>query len=86
MWSAVRAFCADASQAVVATAADQIRLLVDSISDDERLRDALDKLGSEYYPPGDGWATDREWLVALEGFLRSVPADNPAPRRVVPPA
>ncbi len=70
VWDAVRDFCSDESVEGIRRTADQVRQLLESESDEARLKSATDKLHLYYYPPGIS-QTYRGWLCELEAFLRA---------------
>lgn len=71
-WGAVDEFRTLEPPDYVNRAADQVRALLDSGYDEDRLDEITGHWGSYYHPPG-GDRTYRDWLTELERFLRARP-------------
>jgi CdiI immunity protein len=70
VWDAVRDFSSGHSAVAVGRAAEQVQRILEDTRDEARLESAVNQLGMEYYPPGEGW-TYTAWLTELEKVLRS---------------
>lgn len=77
LWHAVDDFTESEPQAAPHLRADVKQVLSHSNSEYE-LQQVLRELGMKYYPPGDGWASYRAWLLAVADYVEKHLHKSPA--------